>query len=595
MNGSVHRWLVNDATIFIKEHGNPEEQGALYRLENIAGGDTYIADIDPYNGYIQRTAGVEADVTDFHSDLQCTVPGFWHGAEYHGHWMTGLQHYLNAFLVPEEWALAYGYFYPWSSLTTLDDEFHSGWFDFLNVHIDCDPKASPILPRIEQYWNGPPGSFGNNFMARLPFSQYPPASVLAAVHYEHLINHFNDQMLVNVYGNNNHIQGLQKLGPVLHLLGDIVVPQHVRCAHGFLHQEWEDAAETLACDRVIDMNPDWVREFLSADPFKLNLYWLGGLLDRIYAVDCVMVSIADMTREKVQSALGLNLADLWKADDLQWSILFATEVAKAFVPAGTLANSGCMNYLYNLGVAAIVHTLKRAAEDLRAKNIGPAMSAGAAAAAAADRAAAAAGAATLPGRVGARAALNRPTLAEEPGLLLGRELTGRTRFADRVRDLEQAFGVSQLKDLNSNRVATALADLQVAAQQELQQQGANIAVPDERLARLGSRLGTYTMSPPTLAECRTDQLLKQYVARCKVQEYKAHLLNLTMSLAMLDDAATRCPLPPAIAQNRRALEQRRQEVVRDKALPQPQPPAAQYASKLIGPTGRPVPKGLRHH
>jgi hypothetical protein len=88
------------------------------------------------------------------------------------------------------------------------------------------------------------------------------------MYYDQLINHYADAMHVSVYGNKPNIVGLEKLGPVLHTIGDTIVPQHVRCTHGCLHDEWEHTVETLVLNGLVGLNVGLVRDLLLAEPFN---------------------------------------------------------------------------------------------------------------------------------------------------------------------------------------------------------------------------------------------------------------------------------------------------------------------------------------
>lgn len=127
MNAPQHRQLVKDALMYMD---NSHDQRALKAI-------WHLASLMPSQQRLVEDLCREADYVDSYSDLQFYIPFpvKTDYAEYNGRWTTGLNHYINAFLVPNNWGLAPGYTFPWSSQTTMDAEFHSGWIDALNVTI----------------------------------------------------------------------------------------------------------------------------------------------------------------------------------------------------------------------------------------------------------------------------------------------------------------------------------------------------------------------------------------------------------------------------------------------------------------------------
>lgn len=578
MNGPVHRRLVQDA-LFYMNSGNREEQQALWRLRQLAGGDAQLL----------QTVCEEADKADCYSDLQFYVPFpvMTDYAEYHGWWTTGLDHYVNAWVPPENWDLACGYSYPWSSQSTMDAEFDNGWINFLNVNIEDDPSKSLVLGRLPPYWIGQSLSWGDNWARDLPYSEYAPCSAVAATYYDHLINHYDDPMHVNVYGNMPNLQQLQKLGAILHFFGDAVVPQHVRGAHGFYHTEWENTVQTLMDYGRVGLNAPLVHDLLlGGEPFR-GWFWQFGPLDGLYAVDYVIVQIAHMTREKVQSASGTDFDTLWAAADPFWANLLTAQNAIAVAtPAAAPAPYNCMNYLYNLGVAGCVHTLRRASEDLLMRGVGPA-----------------------PPEIlrllpiaaaifGGLAHRPRSAFSVRPELLLRFAPTGQTPVSQRLSELEQVFAVDRMEAIDSHRVSEVLATVQEALDHEfLAYGGQGAQVPDELSTSFDSGFGLYAFRPPTIEECTDERQYRQYLAHCEIHRYKIHLLNLTARIAYLNAEARRRGGPSAeledIARKRQSLERVREQSVTKRAIPRRHPTLVPQVMRFIEPGGRPLPPNIR--
>jgi hypothetical protein len=293
-----------------------------------------------------------------------------------------------------------------------------------------------------------------------------------------------------------------------------------------------------------------------------------------------------MNRDKVLSAKGMDITTLWNAtEDPFWKDFYKEQTGIASTSGQALAPNNCMNYLYNLGVAAIVHTLKRTSEDLLKRNIGSPV---------------------LPPYLAIdtavivyalEKAIDPPTLSEEPGLLLGFAPTGRTPFPDRLRNFEQIFRVDRLDALNPNQVSETLAAVQGSAERELLLTGRwQAAAPDENLPRFDSSFGIYAVTCPTLEECPDRQRLNQYLDRCEVQHYKAHLLNRAMTIATLNATARAARLvgtPLEIDQARQSLERQRDEAVRARAILRSQPPVPASPVHLVNPGERPIPQNVR--
>ena len=454
----------------------------------------------------------------------------------------------------------------------------------MNVNIEDNPEKSPALERLRPYWAKDQQAWANNWAARLPFSEYVPCSALAATYYEHMVRRWAREfglMKVNVYGNRPYLDNLQKLGPVLHFIGDAVVPQHVRAAHGFCHTEWEASVQTLQAAGFIRLDENLVREFLASEPFNKDHYWSGGPLDGLYPIDWMIVRIADMTREKVQVDGNRDIDALWNADDGFWSGFWITQVALAFIPPNALPHN-CMQYLYNLGVAGCVNTLIHASEDLRRANIGNA-----------------------PQNVGDSVLL--PDIKTQlRGVVAGggaeQPVVGTLAFATlrpqviapSTHDLERCFAVNTLDAIDAKHVSASLTALQASLADTFIAQGAVDALaPDVVGERFDSGFGRYAFRPPTIEECSDEAHLRQYLEASGIHEFEMHLLDLTERIAILDAHMRRVGSTHRREHEKQALEELRDEAIAARALPTPQAAVAAGNFELVSLHGRPMPKNIR--
>lgn len=591
MQSDVHFWIVCDAIHYMENFGTPDEQDAVFRLQKPYGN---VAEqlADYYNGYLQRTAGAEAINVDHYHDLlaYAPFPVMNTYGENSGEWVTCLNHYENAFLVPGPWRGAFGYFYPWSSCTSKDAEFRDWRLSALHVNIEDNSLA---LGRLRHYWHDTEAAWVENWERVLYNSIYAPCSALAATYYQHLIEHYGDLMHVSVYGNRPDICGLEKLGPVLHFIGDVAVPQHIRGAHGFCHTEWEDTVRTLAYNRDIDLDPNLVRDLLSAEPFHPDYAFNDGVRDR-YPVDLIISRLAAKTRDKIMQSTNMSLVQLWNAGDPFWTSYYviSTMAAAAHVP------NNDMNYFYNLAVAGVVHTLRRTWEELHA--VGELPWAGL-------EVDLITGFPTTPNArernraVRARAEeptaynyLRQPALqrVDHGGLrpeerransladarsLLGFDPTSAGRDAaqlsHRLSELDRMFDVASIHDLDVNRIAQLLPTIQASMEEEFVGQVRMGAVSIEGLrrqiadqaARFGSSFGIYAFRPPTIAECVNEVSLRQYLNRSEVHKYHAFLLDLTSGLAAL--SVERNQSRDRVEEARRSLEILRDQAIQTRAIP----------------------------
>lgn len=299
-------------------------------------------------------AGFESWNTDKYHDVALyleSLLGGWKDnlTEYDGHIFTSLNHFLNVFIVsPVMWWGHNGYYYFWSSKSGSDADAMTGWVDYLDAEVDNEHSIA--LDRIKAFWKDGNWSWGDNFESDIRYTMFSPVSVLAHFYYSRLVlSHFTP---LQVNGPNTYIAGLQLLGPVLHAITDACVPQHVRPAMGFRHQDWENYVESQVWARKIDLDPNLVSKILSQTPFHPWYIWTNGPLKGKLA-EWVISRIAENARDRLSWSTGMSYTQLWQAGEGFWN---------GYMLGSKLFDDAA--YLYHLAVAGTAHAIVRAYLDL---------------------------------------------------------------------------------------------------------------------------------------------------------------------------------------------------------------------------------------
>jgi hypothetical protein len=301
----------------------------------------------------------ESQFTDYYLDLALYVNKLAKTVSvYDGHYFTALHHFQNVFVrAPLFWRHSNGYHFFWSSRTGDDASAMTGDVDDYGVEVD--DEESCILPRLRGYFiPSATWHWADNFKYEIRFTNFAPASAIADFYYTDFLNSFYSPLLVRgpIFRLpsgwpllRQHIAGLQKLGPVLHMIADACVPQHVRGAMGFRHQEWENYIEGAVRARAIYCDHSLVRNLITSSPFSPWVCVRGSIT---MPADALVSAVAAKTRERLLSSFGLGLPAWYNAGNDVWDRYFF---------GGHLHSDG--HYLYNLAVAATVHVLIRATLD----------------------------------------------------------------------------------------------------------------------------------------------------------------------------------------------------------------------------------------
>jgi hypothetical protein len=356
MNSKVHYWVVSDAAAYIRKHGNRARKRALQAFQNAYGEALPVESIGRHRSAVERLAGFESRHTDKFGDLSLKLPTLPWGAKSDvsglgGCMFTAFNHFINPFSAADQsWPKGDGYSYGSSSGRGFDRMVVQGISDHLRGMVDVD--HSPVLERIEPFWMRGTSEWKRNFSRELVYTTFAPWTVLVDYYYSRfLFDHFEP---LRVRGPNEHISGLQLLGPVLHATTDASCPQHVRSVLGFGHQVWENYVQSRVYTREIRIDPALVGGILKDEPFEPWLAVERGSGQGRFDVSDFVHRLSLRTANRIGASTRRTLGELWSEDESFW---------KGYLLGASML--GDVNYLYHQSVAAAVHVIERAAEDLR--------------------------------------------------------------------------------------------------------------------------------------------------------------------------------------------------------------------------------------
>ncbi|MBM3298817.1 MAG: hypothetical protein FJY85_02540 [Deltaproteobacteria bacterium] len=309
---------------------------------------------------MEYLAGFESWQTDKFRDLALSLRAFPRGGKHQvfglgWHHFTAFNHFINPYPeVESSWSSVSGYTYPSSSMAGFDSVVVQGISKCLQGLVDTE--NSPVLDRIRPFWKYGEQEWNNNFERELGRTEFAPWSILAQVYYEHFIlEHYEP---LEVRGANEHIVGLQLLGPVIHAVADACSPQHVRSALGFGHSIWENYVKSRAYDRRISVEPGLVLRLLKEEPFEPRVTRADGPLKGKFDVENFVRKLSVKTADRLIQSTSRNWKDLWQAEGAFW---------RRYLTGSAMREDA--HFFYNMAVAGTVHALARSYQDLISQGI----------------------------------------------------------------------------------------------------------------------------------------------------------------------------------------------------------------------------------
>lgn len=355
MMSKVHYWIVCDAVEFIKKFGDDEQKRALQTFQIGYGEKEPIETIPRSESAMEYLVGFEAWQTDKYRDLALSLQALPRGGK---HFVTGLgwhhftafNHFINPYPeVGSAWPRVCGYSYATSSMAGFDSVVVQGISRCLHGLVDAD--HSLVLDRIKPFWKEGEQEWKDNFERTLSNTRFAPWSVLAQVYYSHFIlNHYEP---LEVRGANEHIAGLQLLGPVVHAIADACSPQHVRSVLGFGHAIWENYVKSRAYDGRITVDSTLIRQFLHEDPFRLALTVEDGPMSGKMDVESLMCRLSLKTADRLMQSMAMGWKDLWQAEGEFW---------RRYLTGKRMREDAL--FFYNMAVAGTVYAIVRSCADL---------------------------------------------------------------------------------------------------------------------------------------------------------------------------------------------------------------------------------------
>ncbi|MEW6351421.1 MAG: hypothetical protein AB1646_20400 [Thermodesulfobacteriota bacterium] len=368
MNANVHYWIVCDAVRFIQREGSAYAKTAMAALQAAYGETVPVERISYYDGAVQNICGyVSFDADNFRdvafvrgkmSGTTGSTPAHHNSPKWGfcGHNFATFNHFINAFVPsPLLWNGHNGYYFGWGSQCP-EETFPMGFISAgLDLRLDAD--LSLVLDGVKPYWRGIPyWEWHKNLEVEVWSRVFPPVSSLARYYYTRLVQvETHGEHVITDREKGRKIAGLHLLGPVLHAIGDAVVPQHVRPALGFCHQAWENMVETLVCKEQITLDCRAVARLLREEQlFNRWCVWTTGPTANRFAEEFFVSRIAAMTRDRLCLTMGTSPKGLWEAGNEDWEFYMKS-------PAQWRPDA---KYLYDLAVAGTVYAIVRAYQDL---------------------------------------------------------------------------------------------------------------------------------------------------------------------------------------------------------------------------------------
>lgn len=351
----VHFWIVCDAVEFIKNHGNQEQKRALQTLQTAYGDSSPVESIPRGETAVENLVGFEAWQTDKFGDMRIklmALPGDRNKRISGLGWnhFTAFNHFIN--LNGQEtapWDDVGGYSYSSSSKAGCDSFVIEGVFRCLKGIVDVG--SSPVFERIRPFWRSGEDKWRENFECSLSKTHFAPWTVLAQSYYSHLLlNHYDP---LEVRGANQHIVGIQLLGPIVHAIADVCSPQHVRSTLAFGHVVWENYVKSRVYDCRLKARPALVAQFLAEAPFANWLTVSDGPMRGAFDVGLFIHRLSLRTAGRLMESAAKPWQDLWSTEGEFW---------KTYLRSSNMPDDAA--FLYSLAVAGTAHAIERSCSDL---------------------------------------------------------------------------------------------------------------------------------------------------------------------------------------------------------------------------------------
>lgn len=551
MMSKVHFWIVCDAVDYIKKFGDVQQKAALQTFQLAYGEKKSIDEIPAAETAIEYLAGFESWQTDKFKDLSLRMrllPGVvkqevtglgWHH-------FTAFNHFINPF--PEQdsgWPKGNGYSYPTSSMTGCDSVVVQGISRCLHGVVDAE--TSLVLDRIKPYWKLGEDDWADNLERGLSATKFAPWSVLVQVYYAHLLlDHYEP---LEVRGANQHIVGIQLLGPVLHAVADACSPQHVRSALGFGHSIWENYVKARVYHGDIGLDAGLVQRLLGQEPFALDLRFQEGVLKGAFDIEDFLRRLSVLTANRLIGATSKSWKDLWQTEGEFW---------RRYLKGATMREDA--HQFYNMAVAGTVRTLTRSCEDLVARGV-------------LDWGQGLAERRELPKLELAQELLGHlplkqhstngppseevmPVPYSDPRDILGFDPIGRTRLGDLLNQVlctgarkwgDRSYGETRSHLLKEIELEVTDQYLKAAdrAEADFSPFGAMESIPIE--SDLSAHWGAATYRMPSTQECDDPELFARYMDSNDSHAYVAATLQLTQTISALRYYAIRFSHQEAVA------------------------------------------------
>ncbi|MEI7449271.1 MAG: hypothetical protein WCJ75_06575 [Desulfomonile sp.] len=536
MMGKSHFWVVCDAVAYIKKQGNEAQKTALQTFEIAYGENKPVDSIPPHETAVERLAGFESLHTDKFGDLALTFRSLPGGGKTNitglgFHMFTAFNHFINPYPDTDaSWPSASGYAYTASSMKGFDSLVVKGISEHLSGLVDVE--NSLVLDRIKFFWKDGIDAWNTNFEQDLSGTKFAPWNVLARFYHTNLLcNHYEP---LEVRGPNEHIVGLQLLGPLVHAASDACSVQHVRSSLGFGHSVWENYLKSKVYNRQINVNAKLVSQFLSEEPFEPSPIVSEGPLEGRFDVGVFIYMLAARTADRLQESTSQTWSQLWKEGDKFW---------RNYLLGSTMRDDA--HYLYNMAVAGTVHVIVKSYEDMVNQGI------------------------LLP----ERGLLHREKMPDLPRIqhdipqlptkktidglpseevmpvpfsnardLLGFDPTGRSNIQHLVSNVSELLSKITHEKLDTGRIKRVFKDIE----KELIEQYVRMAdrvgegfCPLRAVEKLpldsdlSAHFGTGTFRMPSSEECDDPRSLAQYIDLSDAHAYKANKLQLTQLVAGL--------------------------------------------------------------
>lgn len=538
MMSKSHYRVVCDAVDFIRRYGDEAEKRALQNFELAYGQSTDVMSLAPGESAVEKLVGMESMNTDKYSDLALEFNELKFlgknsitGLAYHQ--FTAMNHFVNPY--PETldfWTDADGYSFSASSRTGFDSIIVEGLSQYLGAQVDMN--NSPVFGRIREYCAQDGKTWDSNFQGLISKTKFAPWTALSKFYYHCFIHrHFEP---LEVLGPNSHISGVQLLGPVVHAVADACSVQHVRGTLGFGHAVWENYLKSMVYNKRIAIDPQTVRKFLNSPPLQPVGRSKNVAGPDLLDIAGLVFQLSIRTADRLKVSTKQSWDTLWAAGDDFW---------KKYLHGASLQSDA--SYLYHMSIAATVHVLKEAHDDLVTVSIiapGSGLRRPQGTTPPEEDAqgySAPIGSHQIP--IDETIPSTSSDFLEDPRILLGFDPIGESGLLGHLKEFNRLFGATTLQKLDTSRALTALKDIQndLLAQYRMKSRlddtsfcpmTATLDIPAEY--DLSAHWGIGTFRPPTVEELDNSELFSNYIALNDIHSYKANKLQLTQLLAGLE-------------------------------------------------------------